>query len=215
MAVRQPRHSKEEFAQRGDALYESEVRAQVEEGNHGKIVAIDIETGAFEVDKSEIAACDRLEASHPDAQVWMVRIGSRHVRRFGGRMKRAVWSPELSTQILSRLFHFQFADQMAKFTRKMRSSILALMAGFHCLPIWSLNWIWNGRGEAEAILGDGSECVFNVYEAVLVWDRNFLTIPIDGADSEPLVGMSLMEGYQLMVHVFEGGRVELSKVATV
>ncbi len=90
MAVRQPRYSKEEFAQRGDALYESEIRSQVEEGNHGKIVAIDIETGAFEVDASEIAACDRLEARHPDAQVWMVRIGSRHVRRFGGRSKRAV-----------------------------------------------------------------------------------------------------------------------------
>ena len=40
MAIRQPRYSKEEFAQRGDALYESEVRAQVEEGNHGKIVAM-------------------------------------------------------------------------------------------------------------------------------------------------------------------------------
>jgi hypothetical protein len=26
MAVRQPRYSKEEFAQRGDALYESEIR---------------------------------------------------------------------------------------------------------------------------------------------------------------------------------------------
>ncbi len=90
MAVRQPRYSKEEFAQRGDAIYESEVRAQVEAGNHGKIVAIDLETGAFEVDASEIAACDRLEARYPDAQVWMVRIGSRHVRRFGGRTKRAV-----------------------------------------------------------------------------------------------------------------------------
>jgi len=40
MAVRQPRYSKEEFAQRGDALYESQIRAQVEEENHGKIVAI-------------------------------------------------------------------------------------------------------------------------------------------------------------------------------
>jgi hypothetical protein len=90
MAVRQPRYSKEEFAQRGDALYESEVRAQVEEGNHGKIVAIDLETGDFEVDASEITACDRLEARHPDAQIWIVRIGSRHVRRFGGRTKRAV-----------------------------------------------------------------------------------------------------------------------------
>jgi hypothetical protein len=43
MAVRQPRYSKEEFAQRGDALYNSQIRAQVEEGNTGKIVAIDIE----------------------------------------------------------------------------------------------------------------------------------------------------------------------------
>jgi hypothetical protein len=90
MTVRQPRYSKEEFAQRGDALYESEVRSQVEEGNHGRIVAIDLETGDFEVDASEIAACDRLEVRHPDAQIWMVRIGSRHVRRFGGRTKRAV-----------------------------------------------------------------------------------------------------------------------------
>ncbi|WP_373547141.1 hypothetical protein [Chamaesiphon sp.] len=89
MAIRQPRYSKEEFAQRGDALYDSQIRSQVEEGNHGKIVAIDIETGDFEVDASEIAACDRLEVSHPDAQIWMVRIGSRHVRRFGGRTKKS------------------------------------------------------------------------------------------------------------------------------
>jgi ABC-type metal ion transport system substrate-binding protein len=41
IAVRQPRYSQEEFAQCGDALYESEVRQQVEEGNHGRIVAID------------------------------------------------------------------------------------------------------------------------------------------------------------------------------
>jgi hypothetical protein len=90
MAVRQPRYSKEEFAQRGDALYETQIRAQVEEGNHGKIVALDLETGDFEVDKSEIAACDRLEVRRPEAQIWIVRIGSRHVRRFGGRTKRAV-----------------------------------------------------------------------------------------------------------------------------
>jgi hypothetical protein len=90
MPVRQPRYSKEEFAQRGDALYESQILSQVEAGNHGKIVAIDLETGAFEVDASEIAACDRLEARYPDAQIWIVRIGSRHVRRFGGRIKRAV-----------------------------------------------------------------------------------------------------------------------------
>ena len=73
------------------------------------------------------------------------------------------------------------------------------------------NLKWERRG--RAILGDGSECVFDVYEAVLVWNKNFLTIPIDEADSEPLVSMSLMEGYQLIVQVFEGSHVELNKVA--
>jgi hypothetical protein len=89
MTVRQPRYSKEEFAQRGDEIYESQVRSQVEGDNSGKIVAIDIETGDFEVDASEIAACSRLEARHQDAQIWIVRVGSRYVRRFGGRMKRS------------------------------------------------------------------------------------------------------------------------------
>ncbi|MBN3923935.1 clan AA aspartic protease [Nostoc sp. NMS4] len=88
--------------------------------------------------------------------------------------------------------------------------------GWLSLPpdlIAQLNLRWKRRG--RAILGDGSECVFNVYEAVLVWDGDILTIPVDEADSEPLVGMSLMEGYQLIMQVFEHGRVELNKVNTV
>ena len=40
MAVHQPRYSKEEFAQRGDRIYQTQIRPQVEAGNHGKIVAI-------------------------------------------------------------------------------------------------------------------------------------------------------------------------------
>jgi hypothetical protein len=37
MAFRQPRYSKEEFAHRGDEIYKTQVRSQVEEANHGKI----------------------------------------------------------------------------------------------------------------------------------------------------------------------------------
>lgn len=83
MSLRQPRYSKEEFARRGDQIYDSQVRSQVEAGNHGKIVAIDIETGAWEMDTDEINASKRLETHYPDAQIWFVRIGSRYVRRFG------------------------------------------------------------------------------------------------------------------------------------
>jgi hypothetical protein len=85
MAVRQPRYSKEEFAQRGDALYESAVRQQVEEGNHGRIVAIDIETGAFELADDTMLAVRQLYARVPDAQPWLIRIGYRAVHRFGAR----------------------------------------------------------------------------------------------------------------------------------
>jgi peptide subunit release factor RF-3 len=82
---RQPRHSKEEFARRGNEIYQSQVRQQIEEGNDGKIVAIDIETGAFEVADTTIEATDRLFELVPNAQPWVIRIGHRTVYRFGSR----------------------------------------------------------------------------------------------------------------------------------
>jgi hypothetical protein len=85
MVVRQPRYSKDEFAQRGNEIYESQVRQQVEKDNHGKIVAIDIETGAFEVANTSMVAVDRLYEREPDAQPWVIRIGHRAVFRFGSR----------------------------------------------------------------------------------------------------------------------------------
>jgi hypothetical protein len=85
MAVRQRRYSKEELAQRGQALYESSIQQQVETGNDGKIVAIDIETGAFEVDDNIVPATNRLFEQYPDAQPWVIRIGHRAVDHFGAR----------------------------------------------------------------------------------------------------------------------------------
>jgi hypothetical protein len=83
MTVRQRRYSKEELAQRGKEIYESQIRQQVEASNYGKIVAIDIETGAFEVADDTLVASDRLLERHPDAQTWFIRIGHRGVHRFG------------------------------------------------------------------------------------------------------------------------------------
>jgi hypothetical protein len=85
MTVRQRRYSKEELAQRGQALYEAGIQQQVEAGNKGKIVAIDIETGAFEMDEETMPATRRLYARLPDAQPWVLRIGYRAVHRFGAR----------------------------------------------------------------------------------------------------------------------------------
>lgn len=83
MTVQSFNYSKEEFARRGNEIYESQVRPQVESGNYGRIVAIDIETGAFELADDTITASDRLLERYPNAQIWRVRIGHKAVHRFG------------------------------------------------------------------------------------------------------------------------------------
>ncbi len=81
----QPRYSKEEFARRGEEIYERDIRPHLTANDEGKFVVIDIETGGYEIDADELAASDRLLARHPDAQMWLIRAGSRYVRRFGPR----------------------------------------------------------------------------------------------------------------------------------
>lgn len=87
MTTRQPRYSMEEHARRGTELYEQQIRPQVESGNHGKIVAIDIESGDFELGENMLAPCEQLLARRPDAQIWCVRIGYRGVHHFGPRFR--------------------------------------------------------------------------------------------------------------------------------
>ena len=85
MAVRRPRFSKEEHARLGSAIYEDRVGPQLPAGSQGKIVAIDVETGTFEVAEDTLTASERLLARLPEAQIWCVRVGHRGVHRFGLR----------------------------------------------------------------------------------------------------------------------------------
>ncbi|AFY55480.1 putative aspartyl protease [Rivularia sp. PCC 7116] len=85
--------------------------------------------------------------------------------------------------------------------------------GWLCLPpdlIAELQLNWKRRG--RALLADGSESIFDIYEATVVWDGQFLTIPIDEAECDPLVGMLLMKGYELKIQVINGGIVKLMKL---
>jgi hypothetical protein len=88
MATTKRRYSKDEFARRGDAIYESDVRGNLKPEDESKFVAIDIDTREYEIDAEELKACDRLRARRPEAQIWLARVGSRYVHRFGGRDRR-------------------------------------------------------------------------------------------------------------------------------
>ncbi|HVS38875.1 MAG TPA: hypothetical protein VMS17_25180 [Gemmataceae bacterium] len=84
----QPRYSKEEFARRGDAIYEKDILPKLTAKDVGKFLAIDIETGAYEIAADERKAGDKLRGRLPEAQIWMVRIGYASTHRFGGRQVR-------------------------------------------------------------------------------------------------------------------------------
>jgi hypothetical protein len=88
MPALQPRYSKEEFARRGQEAYEREVVPRIGPADDGMFVAIDIETGAFELDVDDYTATERLLQRKPDAQIWMVRVGDCAAYRIGSFPKR-------------------------------------------------------------------------------------------------------------------------------
>ena len=78
------RYSKEEFARRGDALVESKVRPHLAAADEDKFVAIDIETGEYELDKNEMKAVSRLRQRVADPQIWLVHVSLGYLHRLGG-----------------------------------------------------------------------------------------------------------------------------------
>jgi clan AA aspartic protease len=73
--------------------------------------------------------------------------------------------------------------------------------------ITTLGLVWRRRG--RALLADGSESIFDIYETTVVWDGQLRRVAVDAADTEPLVGMALLEGYELTVQVRSGGSVTI------
>jgi clan AA aspartic protease len=65
------------------------------------------------------------------------------------------------------------------------------------------------RGQAHAILDDGSVQAFDVYAATVIWDGQPRTVEVDAADTDPLIGMGLIYRYDLRIHVVEGGTVTI------
>ena len=80
----------DETACLGDAIYERDIRAQVEADHHGEIVSIDVASGRWAIGDSVLEAADRLRAQCPDAvDVWSVRVGHRALYSFGGSSLRS------------------------------------------------------------------------------------------------------------------------------
>lgn len=82
--VPQRRYSTHETIQRGKELYERDIRVHVEEGNKGKVLVIDVETGDYELDADSDAATRRALARNPNAVLYRMRIGYPAFGKLGG-----------------------------------------------------------------------------------------------------------------------------------
>jgi hypothetical protein len=84
--MRRAHYSSGEFARRGQEIYDQNVRPNVGPDDTDQFVAIDIESGTYEIARDDFVATERLLAKQPGAQIWLARVGQRAAYRIGARL---------------------------------------------------------------------------------------------------------------------------------
>jgi clan AA aspartic protease len=80
--------------------------------------------------------------------------------------------------------------------------------GFLTLPpalVQALGLTRVSRG--RALLANGSLELFDIHGVTVIWEDKLRYVEADAVDAPPLVGMSLLEGYDLSIRVAAGGDV--------
>lgn len=81
--MRRHGYTTEEVVRRGREIYEQEIRAEVEPGHDGDFVAVDIESGAWEVGRDDVAVSDGVLLTNPQAVLYLLRVGRPAAYRIG------------------------------------------------------------------------------------------------------------------------------------
>jgi hypothetical protein len=85
--------SDKEIARLGKECYEK-LQPQVETSSAiGKLIAIDVMTGDYEIGEDILEISARLRARRPDGELWAERIGFNAVYAVGGTLRRSVERP--------------------------------------------------------------------------------------------------------------------------
>src|SRR5437870_2721155 len=87
MSPNRAQYSSEEFSRRGQEIYEHNIRPTLRADDEDRFVAIDIESGNYEIDPEDYTATERLLIRHPDAPIWLARVGQRAAYRIARQPK--------------------------------------------------------------------------------------------------------------------------------
>ena len=78
-------YTPEEVSAYGEKIYQERIRAKVEVEHKGAFLVVDIETGAYEIDRDDLLATKRAIAKRPQAILYGLRIGYPTAYQLGGR----------------------------------------------------------------------------------------------------------------------------------
>ena len=82
------------------------------------------------------------------------------------------------------------------------------------LPIAVINALQlTRRATQEAVLGDGSIKIFEMYAGNVIWDGKVRRVEINASEAGALVGMGLLEDYKLELEGRSNGQVRITPLA--
>jgi len=70
------------------------------------------------------------------------------------------------------------------------------------------------RANTPATLADGSQVLFSIHLATIVWDNVEKIVPILASGNKPLLGTAMMKGYHLEIDFEDNGLVSLEKISS-
>jgi hypothetical protein len=73
----------DELAALGGDIFDKQVRLALRPEDDGKFVAIDVDSGDYEIDEDDYAAVARLKLRKPAADIWLMRAGYPAAYRIG------------------------------------------------------------------------------------------------------------------------------------
>lgn len=91
-------YTSEDIVDRGKEIYQ-QLRNEVEPQYNGKFLAIDIKTEDYEINDQGTMAISRLLSQHPDAVIYLGRIGHRAAYRMGFRGTYGILANKVNTNI--------------------------------------------------------------------------------------------------------------------
>lgn len=88
MAVERDPDERQRIATIGQQIYNQLAATRLRPEDDGKFIAIDIDSASFDIDADDFTATERLLRRHPNARMWLGRVGRKAAYRLGARLTR-------------------------------------------------------------------------------------------------------------------------------